>query len=222
MNYSFLANTLLLSGTTDNEIKSILQCLQATTKEYKKDEIIYYAGDVVDSIGMVLSGSVNIESNDILGNKSILDHIESGQIFAETYSLIPNEALMVDVVAAQNCEILFLNTGKLVQVCSNTCTFHNKIVRNLLTISARKNLNLSRRSLHTSSKSIRGRLISYLSQQAQSNENYQFTIPFNRQQLADYLGVDRSAMSNELSKMQKEGILTFSKNTFKINTPAND
>lgn len=216
MNYSFLSNTLLFRGITKDEIESILLCFDAKTKDFRKDNVIYHAGDLIESIGFVLTGSVNIENDDLWGNRSILDHIESGQIFAETYALIPGEPLMINVVAAQTCQILFLNTSKFVQTCSRACPFHNKLIRNLLTISARKNLNLSRRIFHTSSKSIRGRLISYLSQQVKQQGSCQFTIPFNRQQLADYLSVDRSAMSNELSKMQREGLLSVKKNAFSL------
>ena len=119
-------------------------------------------------------------------------------------------------VIHEKCAILFLDAARLLTSCSNACTHHAKLIRNLLQISAHKNLTLSRRILHTSSKSIRGRLLSYLSEQAKQSGSYQFTIPFNRQQLADYLGVDRSAMSNELSKLQREGLLTFEKNRFSL------
>ena len=123
---------------------------------------------------------------------------------------------MVNVVAAEICDILFINTRRLLNPCSGNCSYHNKVIRNLLTISAQKNLNLSNRIFHTSSKSTRGRLLSYLSFQATRKGVYEFSIPFNRQQLADYLNVDRSALSNELSKMQKEGILSYQKNHFRL------
>lgn len=220
MNKTFLIHTMLFQGTTEEEVTSMLQCLQAVTKEYKKEEMIFHAGDVIDSIGLVLEGGIYIENDDIWGNKSILDHVQCGQIFAETYAMLPKETLMVNVVAAKDSRILFLSLRKLMQTCNNSCPFHNQIIRNLLSISAQKNLNLSRRIFFTSSKTIRGRLVSYLSQQAKQAASCRFTIPFNRQQLADYLGVDRSALSNELSKMRKEGILTYSKNTFHILTPS--
>ena len=121
---------------------------------------------------------------------------------------------MVNVTASEKTEVLFLNIGRLLQTCSNACSHHSKLIRNLLAASAQKNLSLSRRIFHTSAKSIRGRLLSYLSYQALRQDSHCFEIPFNRQQLADYLSVDRSALSNELSKMQKEGILTVRKNRF--------
>lgn len=214
MDYTFLSKTILFRGATPEETEKMLTCLGAEQKHFSKNAIIYHTGDTVQSMGLVLSGSVIIENDDLWGNRSILNYIGPGQIFAETYASIPGEPLMVNVVAAEPVDVLFLNTGRILKTCPNTCAHHSKLIRNLLAVTAQKNLNLSRRILHTSAKSIRGRLLSYLSFQASREGSYQFTVPFNRQQLADYLGVDRSAMSNELSKMQKDGILTVEKNLF--------
>ena len=214
MDHLFLSKTVLFRGISPEEIKSMMGCLQAYTKNYTRGTIIHHAGDSVHSVGMVLSGSVSIENDDLWGNKSILDRVTPGQIFAENYACLPGELLMVNVVAVESTEILFLNTDKMFTVCSNTCMFHSKLVRNMLSISAQKSLNLSRRIMHTSSKSIRGRLLSYLSFQAAKHGSLEFEIPFNRQQLADYLSVDRSAMSNELSKMQRDGLLKVERSRF--------
>ena len=216
MDFSFLIDTALFAGTTAEEAKAMLACLGSFEREYDKGAVILRAGDCTDHMCMVLLGSVNIELDDLWGNKTILGHAEAGQLFAETYASIPGEPLMVSAVAAEKCEVLFLNATRLLSPCTNACAHHGKLIRNLLAITAGKNLALSRRSLHTSSKSIRGRLLSYLSEQAKQSGSYRFTIPFNRQQLADYLGVDRSALSNELGKMQKEGLLQFEKNRFSL------
>lgn len=214
MNISFLTKTVLFRGIEADELETLLDCLKAERKVYGKGETVYHAGDSVQALGMVLAGSVRIESDDVWGNKSILDQIGPGQVFAETYACIPSEPLMVSVIAAGDAEILFLNTGRMLHTCSGACPFHSKLIRNLLAVSSQKNLNLSRRIFHTSSKSIRGRLLSYLSFQAARQGSFEFSIPFNRQQLADYLSVDRSALSNELSRMQKDGLLTVEKNHF--------
>ena len=214
MDYLFLANTMIFQGITPDEIKAMLGCLQAERKTYEKGEMIYRMGDVIPAMGLVLSGRVSIENDDIWGNKSILDTASSGQFFAETYACVPSEPMMVSVVASEKTEVLLLNVSRILQVCSNNCSHHNKIIHNLLSISARKNLNLSRRIFHTSSKSIRGRLLSYLSYHAMKHGSREFDIPFSRQQLADYLSVDRSALSNELSKMQKEGLLSVNRSHF--------
>ncbi|KXL52967.1 transcriptional regulator FixK [Anaerotignum neopropionicum] len=216
MDTFFLSNTNLFRGTTPEEVASMLGCLMAEEKYYRKDEVIYRTGDIVHKIGMVITGSVSIENDDIWGNKSILDKIGPGQVFAETYACAPGEPLMVSAVAAETTGILFLDVAKTLQPCSSACGHHGKLIRNLLTISAQKNLVLSRRIFHTSAKSIRGRLLSYLSFQATREGQREFDIPFNRQQLADYLSVDRSALSNELGKMQREGLITVHRNHFCI------
>ena len=222
MNYKFLANTLLFRGVTPDEIESMMGCLDAQVKKYHKGEVIYHNGEYVQKAGLVLSGSVHIENDDLWGNRTLLSHVGPGQVFAETYVCVPGEPLMINVVAAEASEILFLNLGKGSCTCAKNCGFHGRLIQNLLAISAQKNLNLSRRIFYTSAKSIRGRLLSYLSDQATRCGSLEFDIPFNRQQLADYLGVDRSAMSNELSKMQKEGYLTSSKNHFCLNQASLD
>lgn len=157
-------------------------------------------------------GSVHIESIDMMGNKSILNRIAPGQVFGETYACIPGEKLLIGVTAAEDCQILFLEVGKIFHTCPDTCPCHEKLIRNMLMVMAKKNLELSRRSLHTAPKSIRGRLLSYFSQEMVQQGSSQFMIPFNRQELADYLGVDRSALSNELGKMRKEGIIEVNRN----------
>lgn len=194
----------------------MLNCLGAAERGYTKGEQIYHSGDYVTDLGMVLSGSVLIQTDDLWGNTTVLDRIGPGQIFAETYACVPGEPLMVDVVAAEGTQVLFLNVERVLRVCSHTCAHHSKLIRNLLLLSAQKNLNLSRKIFYTSSKTIRGRLLSYLSYQARRNGTPSFTIPFNRQQLADYLNVERSALSNELSKMQRDGLLVVEKNHFTL------
>ena len=216
MNFQLLEKTTLFRGASAEEIRAMLECLGTEQRRFVKGEVIYCAGDTVQSMGMVLSGSVQIENDDIWGNKSILDRLGPGQVFAETYACLPGEPLMVSVVAVESSDVLFFHIGRLLQTCPHSCAHHVKLIRNLLAVSAQKNLNLSRRIFHTSSKSIRGRLLSYLSFQAARQNSYEFFIPFNRQQLADYLSVDRSALSNELSKMQKEGLLQVCKNHFRL------
>ena len=206
MNTVILSNTPLFRGTTPEDVAVMLHCLGSEERRFEKGARIFHAGDRTECLGIVLSGRVMIQSDDLWGNTSVLDNVLPGQIFAETYACT-NEPLMVDVVAAENSSVLFLQVRRVLQVCSNTCAHHNKLIANLLFLSAQKNLNLSRKIFHTSAKSIRARLLSYLSYQSMRAGSRSFTIPFNRQQLADYLNVDRSALSNELSKMQKEGLL---------------
>jgi len=211
-----LSNTPLFHGIRENEISHILSCLGAREKSYRKNETIFRAGDTVHELGLVESGSVNIIVNFYWGSSNIFGHVEKGKIFAENYPAIPGKELICDVVAAEDSEILFLDFTKLLTTCQYGCSFHHRLIHNLLRISAKKSLDLSSRMMHTAPKSLRERLLSYLSEQAMINGSTHFKIPFDRQQLADYLGVDRSAMSNELSKMQKDGLITFKKNEFTL------
>lgn len=219
MELSFLKQTPLFRGIEESDLGNMLNCLQATTASYEKDQRIYPCGEPIDCIGLVLSGSVLMEKNDLWGNRSIIGCAAAGQIFGETYACIPNEPMLVEVVAAEKTEVLFCHVRRMLEVCSNSCVFHHTMIQNLLQITAQKNLELSRRILYTSPKSIRGRLMTYLSDQVQQTGSNTVTVPFNRQQLADYLEVDRSALSNELSKMQRDGLMHYEKNTFYLSKP---
>ncbi len=213
---TFLTDSLLFQGLKKEELSTVLTCLSSFKKTYKKGEIIFHIGDPIKDIGIILCGSIYLENIDVWGNITLLEHLKAGQVFAEAYACALSEPSMVNVIAASNCEILFLNVARTLKTCPNSCTHHSRIIQNLLTICAKKNLNLSRRIFHITPKSIRAKVLSYLSFQAMELGKYEFKIPFNRQQLADYLGVDRSALSNELSKMQKEGIISFEKNYFRL------
>ncbi|MDO5560505.1 MAG: Crp/Fnr family transcriptional regulator [Oscillospiraceae bacterium] len=222
MDYNFLAGTSLFRGTDHDEIESVLKCLNAKCSKYPKGSMIFRAGDIVHEFGLVMSGAVSIENDDLWGNKTILDHIGPGQIFAESYACVPCEPMLVNVTASEDSVILMLDIGKILHICSNACEHHNKLISNLLTISSQKNLNLARHSFHTAPKSIRARLLSYLSYQVKLQGKYDLYIPFNRQQLADYLNVDRSALSKELSKMHSDGYLSVDKNHFILSEKITD
>lgn len=222
MDLTFLAQTPLFHGVAPQEITAMLGCLHAREQSFSKGQIIYAAGTCITAMGMVLEGSVCIQRDDFWGNTSVLASVSPGQMFAETYSCIPHEPLMVSVMAEKPCTVLFLETPHMLQVCSNQCGFHQRLVQNLLVISAQKNLALSQKIAFTTAKTIRGRLLTYLSAQASEGKRPDFTIPFNRQQLADYLNVERSALSNELSKMQRDGLLTVSGRHFVLKVQEGD
>lgn len=215
MDFTFISKTALFRGCQEKEIKQMVKHLNFKTVCYKKKDVIFSNGDTVTDIGLVLSGSVQIEHNDFFGNKSILAIVEKGGVFAEAYACIPCEPLMIDVTANDDCEILFINVTKLFEPYSQSDS-RNKLIQNLVLISAQKNLQLSKHSIHTTPKTIRGRLMSYFSEQISAQNNNKITIPFDRQQLADYLNSDRSALSKELIKMKKDGLIEYHKNVFEI------
>lgn len=207
-----LSNTQLFYGLKEEEIESLLGCLSVEKRNYKKGETILSEGSITENVGIVLSGMAMISCCDIWGNNSILGNSAPGSIFGEVYACIPGQPMLVTVTAAEDTSILFMNVGRILTTCTNTCPFHTRLARNLLTVTAYKSLQLSQRIQHTSSKSVRGRLLSYFSQCAKAAGSKSFLIPYNRQQLADYLNVDRSTMCNELSKMQRECLIKYERN----------
>lgn len=210
-------NTLLFSNFTKEEMEDLLSSLPSLHRQYKKNEYILHAGKLISSFGVVLNGRIIIENTDFLGNQIILGENQKGDIFAEIYAYLKNIPLMVDVRATENTEVLFLDLTPLHHSSIEKKSWYVKFLRNLLTISAQKNIAFSNRSFHTSSKRSRDRIASYLSSQAILHGKNEFTIPFNRQEMADYLNLDRTALSNELGKMKKEGLISFKKNRFSLN-----
>ncbi len=222
MNTFFLANTQLFRGISEGEIAELLLCLGAYERKFQKGDVIFRAGTPVTDMGLVVHGSVNIVVNLYWGNSIIFGHVAKGEVFAENYAAIPGKELLCDVIACEDTDIIFLNVKHVLTTCRKGCAYHNRIIQNMLRISAQKNLNMSSRMIHTASKSLRERLLSYFSEQALEQGSAHFTIPFNRQQLADYLAVNRSAMSNELSKMQAEGLIAYRKNEFTLKEIVHD
>ncbi len=212
----FLSKTHLFRGILPSEIESMTICLQPKIKSFAKGENIFRLGDVISAVGIVLSGAVNIERCDAWGNNSIIEKVEEGGLFGESYACLQSEALSVDVVATEKSEIIFFNINKILGICSNNCSFHTKLIESLIQNLAQKNVALSNKMRYITPKSIRARLIAYLSAESFKHGKRTFDIPFNRQQLADYLSVDRSALSNELSKMHSEGLIDYYKNSFKL------
>lgn len=214
--YAFLKKTLLFRGVAEEELPRLFECLAPVRREYAKNELILRQGEDVNFVGLVLFGRAQVIEEDFWGNRSILADAWPGDLFAEAYAFLPGERLRVSVTAAEACVVLLLDAKRLVEVCSSACRFHAQLVQNILAESARKNLTLTRKVSHMSKRTTRAKLLSYLSGQSLAAGGDSFTIPFNRQQLADYLCVDRSAMSNELSRMRNEGLLTFEKARFHL------
>lgn len=205
----------LFQNISESEWTEMLSSGCLRQKIYKKNSVIFSMGETIDEIGVVISGNVNIENIDFQGNKTILSNISDDQVFGETYAFC-QEPLMVEAVAGENSEILFLNIQTLKNSRFAATEWYRKLIQNLLLQSMHKNLILSSRIFCTSPKTIRERLMIYLSTQSGKAGSLTFQIPFDRQQMADYLNVDRSALSKELSRMRKEGILDFHKNTFRL------
>lgn len=216
MDLQLLSRTVLFKGMTEDETASALLSLQAKLKEFKKGGALLHAGDFTDDLGLVLAGSVTVEWHDAWGNRVILGHVVSGEIFAGAYALLTDEPLQVDVIANEDCRVLFLHLGSADALAGCTAAWASKFTANLLTVASRKILHLAGRSFHTAPKTVRGRVMAYLNAVSLQAQSRDFTIPFDRQQLADYLNVERTALSKELGKMQKDGLIKTKKNHFLI------
>jgi CRP-like cAMP-binding protein len=216
MNNQELLKHPLFLGIEEKELSEALALFSASEKSLKKSQQIFRAGTVTEVMGFILEGRIQIESTDYWGNKTIIDNLGSGRVFGETYALT-GKTLMVDVLAVETSKILLLNPKKLFSNNEGRGEIKAILIKNILKISMNKNLHLSQRIFHTTSKTIRGRLLAYLSSCASSKSpDAEFDIPFDRQQLADYLQVDRSALSAELSKMKADGLIDYWKNHFKL------
>ena len=211
-----LKESNLFMGMDESAIEEMLLCLSARTQTFGRNETILRSGEQVSSVGMVLSGLAFVEREDFWGNRSIFSEISPGMIFAETYACLSQVPIETSVIASEETTVMFLNVRKILTICTSACSFHSRLIQNLLTTLAQKNMTLTRKIQHISLKTIRDRLLSYLSFESFKAGSSVFEIPFNRQQLADYLSVDRSALSSEISKLQREGILSCDKNKFKI------
>lgn len=204
----------LFSGIAEEELGGMLRCLDAKSVEFPKGAYILRSGDTVESLGLMVSGTAFIIQEDFWGNRNILSSIEQGQCFAETFACAPGAILNVSVVTQSQSTVLFLNVKRILTICPSACAHHSRIIRNLLSDLASKNLRFNEKVTHLGQRTTRAKLLSYLSAEAQRHSSADFDIPFSRQQLADYLSVERSGLSLELCKMRDEGLLEFNKNHF--------
>ena len=211
-----LKNTQLFSGVGEDEIHAMLSCLQARVRTCKKGEYVLRQGERLADILVLCEGKLHIQRDDYWGNRSIINMVGVGEMFGEAYVAPESGVLMNDVLAVEDSTVILLDVRRIITVCSAACRFHSTVVHNLVFAISEKNRKLVQKLGCMSKRTTREKLLAYLSEEAKRNNSGSFTIPFNRQQLADYLSVDRSAMSNELCKLRDEGIIEFEKSRFKL------
>lgn len=207
----------LFQGIEENDIPIMLKKLNAHIKTYEAGEYIKNAGDSADFIGIVLDGNIQILQHDYSGNRSITATIGKGELFAEAFACAGIFVLPVDILSSNNSKIMFLNRDQLFGICDHRCKFHNILMNNLLRILSRKNMMLNQKLQYSYHKTTSEKIMAYLNDQAKVHQSTEFTIPFDRQELADYLGVERSAMSAEISKLVKNGVIETKRSYFKLN-----
>ena len=196
------------------QLEDLLSCLESRRRQYTKDEFILSADERAVNMGIVLSGGANVVQEDFWGNRTILTHCGPGELFGEAFSYAETEKLPVSVVATVSSEILLVDCRRIATVCSSACVFHARLIANMLRILANKNIMLTQKMGFISKRTTREKLLAFLSAQAIKTKSSEVLIPFNRQELADYLCVERSALSRELGKMKNDGLLSYEKNRF--------
>lgn len=216
INPEILAQCVLFAGIRPEDRGPMLGCLGARTVSAEKNQYIFREGDPANSIGIVLEGSVRIEREDYYGNRSILARIGPAGLFGESFACADVSAFPISAVAAEDCSALLIDSRRIITTCANACGFHNQMIYNMLKVVAGKNLVLTQKIEITSRRTTREKLMAYLLLQAKQHGSNSFTIPYDRQALADYLEVERSALSAEISKLRREGIIESSKSTFRL------
>lgn len=211
---NILKNTQMFSGVAENEIESMIACLGARLSVYEKGEYVLRQGEHINDVMVLVEGNLHIQKDDYWGSRSILGHIDVGEMFGEAYVAPESGAILNDVVAVEDSAVIFFDVKRIITTCPAACRFHAIVVQNMFFAISEKNRKLVQKLGHMSKRTTREKLISYLSEEAKCRNSANFTIPFNRQQLADFLSVDRSAMSNELCKMRNEGLIEFEKTSF--------
>jgi len=204
----------LWGGIGHSDFESMIRCMEAKTRKYSKGEIILMSGDTVNHIGLIISGCVKVIKEDKDGNITILTELAVSDLFGEVFACAGIGHSPVTVQASEDCEILFMNYRKIITSCPSACGFHTRLVENMLKIIAQKNLALSQKIEVLSKRTTREKLLLFFDMQRGAAKK--FTIPYNREEMAHYLCVDRSAMSNELCKMRDEGLIRFNKNEFEL------
>ena len=214
--FPILETCPLFDGIDLKDLSSMLTCLGARVSNYQKNQVIFREGEAANYVGIVLSGAVQIVREDFYGNRSIVARIESSELFGESFACAGMAALPVSAVAAEDSRIMLIDCRRLTVSCTSACSFHSRMILNLLQVVAAKNLIFNQKIEITSHRTTREKLMAYLLMQAKQNKSSSFTIPYDRQALADYLSVDRSAMTVEIGKLCKDGIIACEKSHFEL------
>ena len=214
--YNQIKNSPVFFGMNDEELKGLLECFNARVRNYEKEEMIIRQRDIISNIYLILDGGVNIEKDSYWGRRIIISRLGKNQNLALSFVGSKNIESSVDAITVKDTLVLILSYEKCTSMCQNACTRHKVLINNLFQILSKENIELIQKIENVSQKTIRDKLLTYLSNEAQRKHSNSFDIQFNRQDLADYLNVDRSAMSFELSKLQNEGLIIYNKNHFEL------
>ena len=216
MDYNILKSIPLFNGIAESDYSTMLGCVGSTVASFSKNENIITEQDNIKTIGVILDGSVQMSQTDVWGGKTIIGNLKKGDIFGESFVLGGAECSSISVTALSECEIMFMPFQRIIHTCSHSCSHHKKLGDNMVSLIAEKNLRLLEKMEIITKKTLREKIMTYLSIEAQRNECAYFEIPLARAELAEYLCADRSALSRKKAKMKGEGIIDYHKNTFRL------
>ncbi|MBE6036645.1 MAG: Crp/Fnr family transcriptional regulator [Clostridiales bacterium] len=211
-----LRNCALFHQIADADLPAMMACLGARTLSFRKKETIFEEGEPARYVGIVLAGKVQILQVDYFGNRSIMTTAGPSELFGESFACAGVEALPVTAMAAEDSRVLLVDCLRIMHSCGNACGFHQQMIYNLMRVVAMKNLQFHQKMEITGKRTTREKLLAYLMAQAKTAGSSRFRIPFDRQELADYLQVDRSGLSAEISRLRKEGVLKSERSTFEL------
>ena len=216
LNKTLLQSTPLFKGIKTEDLDSLFTCLGARQTTYAKDEFIFFNGNMVNSIGIVLTGRVQVIKEDIFGNRAILNDLGPGAVFGESFVCSETYTLTVSVLAAEDAAVLFIPFDRVMHICPSACRFHNAVIKNMVEMLAYKNVKLIEKLEITTKHSLREKILTYLSQLAQEQTSATVISPLGRIDLADFLGADRSSLTRELNRMKADGLITYDKNIYTL------
>jgi CRP-like cAMP-binding protein len=214
--FEVIKSNPLFKGIADNDIEVMLNCLSAANSIFEKGCFVVKACESITSIGILLSGKLAVLKDDVNGYRNIIAEITPGEMYGEAFACAGIEKSSVSVQASVDSEILLFNYRRIITTCSSACDFHSKLIENMLAILAEKILMLNQKMEFVSKRTTREKLLAFFEAQKRITNSNKFTISYNREQLADFLFLDRSSMSRELCKMRDDGLIKFDKNEFKI------
>lgn len=214
--YHMLMQTPLFSSLSSDELPHMLDCLNARRKTFEAKQFIIHESDTTEDLGIVLNGQVQIITEDGFGNRSITAKLGPGDLFGQVAASKLAHSSPVSVLADTETDLLLLKFQKLVTPCTRACSFHSRVIENMMNVLAERNLMMNRKLSILSQRTMRDKLLSYLAWQSHDKGSTAFSIPFNRDELADYLCVNRSALSREISKMVEQGIIATERNHFTL------
>ncbi|MCL2324602.1 MAG: Crp/Fnr family transcriptional regulator [Actinomycetia bacterium] len=206
----------LFQGISADELAALLDCLGVRRRSYRKGSYIFTAGQHITDMGLLLSGQLDILQDDVWGNRRILERVTAGEMFGTAFTCADIARIPISVQAIQPSEVMLFDYRKVITTCNSACGFHTQLISNMLRLLASKSVSMMDKIENVTRRSTREKLLSFLSQQAHRRQTRSFDIPFNRQELAEYLAVDRSALSTELGRLRDEGVLRFHKNHFEL------